>query len=117
LQLYGIKPFRAGLEEKMLLAQYFYKEIIKFNFETGPEPALSVMIYRFVPEKIKNNTAAVNTFNESLLTSVLEDGRVFISSTTIDGIYWLRLAVLSFRTHLKHIQILLEILREKTSGL
>lgn len=117
LQLYGIKPFRAGLEEKMLLAQYFYKEIIKFNFETGPEPALSVMIYRYVPAKIMNNTAAVNTFNESLLTSVLEDGRVFISSTTIDGIYWLRLAVLSFRTHLKHIQILLEILREKTSGL
>lgn len=117
LQLHGIKPFRAGLEEKMLLTQYFYQEIKKLHFETGPVPELSVMIYRFIPQKIKSNIVAVNTFNESLLTSVLEDGRVFISSTTIDGIYWLRLAVLSFRTHLKHVQILLEILKERTSGL
>lgn len=112
LQLHGLKPFRAALEEKLLLTQYFYKEIKKLGFETGPEPELSVMIYRYVPEELKNDPVAINDFNRSLLKAVLDDGRLFISSTTLNGHFWLRLAVLSFRTHLEHIQLLLKILKE-----
>lgn len=116
LQLHGLKPFRASLEEKLLLTQYFYKEIKKMGFETGPEPELSVMIYRYVPEELKDDQDAINDFNRSLLKAVLDDGRLFISSTTLDGHFWLRLAVLSFRTHLEHIQLLLEILKEKVNS-
>lgn len=115
LQIHGLKPFRAALEEKLLLAQYFYKEIRKLGFETGPAPELSIVTYRYVPQKLKNNKAAVNSFNQSLLKTVLEDGRIFISSTSLQGNFWLRLAVLSFRTHLNHIKLLLNLLREKVA--
>ena len=39
-----------------------------------------------------------------------EDGRVYISSTLLDGRYTLRLAVLHFRTHIAEVELALEIL-------
>jgi len=112
LQLHGLKPFRAALEEKMLLTQYFYHEVKKLGFETGPFPELSVMIYRYVPVRLKGNIAAINEYNAKILKSVNADGKVFISSTSLNGEYWLRLAVLSFRTHRTHIDYLLQLLKK-----
>jgi aromatic-L-amino-acid decarboxylase len=112
LQLHGLKPFRAALEEKMLLTQYFYHEVKKLGFETGPFPELSVMIYRYVPDRLKGNVAAINAYNAKILKKVNADGKVFISSTSLNGEYWLRLAVLSFRTHRTHIDYLLQLLKK-----
>jgi aromatic-L-amino-acid/L-tryptophan decarboxylase len=103
LQLYGIQPFKAALEEKIWLCRHFYEEIQKLGFEVGPYPDLSVCTYRFVP---KNGDA--NDFNRRLVEYVQRDGRIFVSSTTIDGQVWIRLAVLCFRTHLREIDTLLE---------
>lgn len=103
LQLYGIQPFKAALEEKIWLCRYFYEEIQKLGFEVGPYPDLSVCTYRFVP---KNGNA--NEFNLRLVEHVQRDGRIFVSSTTIGGQVWIRLAVLCFRTHLREIDLLLE---------
>jgi glutamate/tyrosine decarboxylase-like PLP-dependent enzyme len=107
LQLHGLKPFRACLEEKLMLAKYFYAEIKKLGFETGPAPELSVVIYRFLPKK-----GNANGFNKKLMETVQKDGRVFISSTLLNGNFMLRFACLSFRTHLRHVDTLLSILRE-----
>jgi aromatic-L-amino-acid decarboxylase len=109
LKLVGVAPFRAALEEKLLLARYFYDEIKKIDgFEVGPFPDLSVVTYRYVP---KNGDA--NKFNEMLVKEVQKDGRIFLSSTMLDGKFTLRLAVLSFRTHLDTINLTLQILKEK----
>ena len=43
---------------------------------------------------------------------LLEDGKLFMSTTTLDGIFWLRIAILSFRTHIDHIKLLLGTLSE-----
>lgn len=107
LQLMGVSPFRAALEEKILLCQYFYDEVQKLGFEVGPQPELSIAIFRYVP---KTDDATV--FNQHLIEQFKEDGRVFLSSTTIDGVYWIRLAVLSFRTHLEHIDLVLSLLKK-----
>lgn len=111
LQLLGLKPFRACLEEKIMLARYFYSEVKKMGFEMGPYPHLSVASYRFIPK-----TGDANAFNKKMMEEIVKDGRVFISSTMLEGRFMLRLAVLSFRTHLSTINILLEQLREKTKG-
>lgn len=112
LQLLGLKPFRACLEEKIMLARYFYSEVKKMGFEMGPYPALSVASYRFIPK-----TGDANAFNKKIMEEIVKDGRVFISSTMLEDRFMLRLAVLSFRTHLSTINILLDLLREKTKGL
>ncbi|HEY0377206.1 MAG TPA: pyridoxal-dependent decarboxylase [Pyrinomonadaceae bacterium] len=120
LKLHGVKPFRACLEEKLLLAKYFYREVKKLGFEVDPEqePELSVVTYRYVPKQIAHDAKKVNKFNEDLLEKLQEDGRVFISSTSLkDEKYVLRFACLSFRTHLKTIVELLKILKEKVEML
>lgn len=94
LQLFGVEPFRAALSEKIWLCRYFYEEVQKIGFEVGPFPELSVAIHRFVPP---NGDA--NAFNAELVKRVREDGRVFLSSTTIDGVFWIRIAILCFRSH------------------
>ena len=45
------------------------------------------------------------------------DGRVFLSSTTVDGKFVLRMAALAFRTHLDTIDLALEVLRESVARL
>lgn len=111
LKLHGIRPFRSCLEEKLLLAKYFHREIRKLGFETGPEPELSVVTYRYVPK-----TGNADAFNKQLLDEVVRDGRVFISSTILNGHFTLRFACLAFRTHLKTVDLLLKILKEKTEA-
>jgi len=108
LKLLGLKPFQAALEEKLLLANYFYQQLKKIKgFELGPEPELSVVTYRYVPQK-----GDVNAFNKALVNAIQQEGTIFISSTTINGQFILRLAVLSFRTHLKEINLTLKLLKK-----
>lgn len=108
LKLLGLKPFRACLEEKLLLAKYFHTEIQKLGFEAGPDPELSVVTYRYVPK-----SGNADAFNKALLEAVQHDGRVFISSTLLNGKYTLRAAIVAFRTHLSTIDLLLHVLKEK----
>ncbi len=108
LQLLGIQPFKSALEEKVLLCRYFYEEIQKLGFEVGPYPELSVCTYRYVPR----DGSDANEFNRQLVEHVQHDGRIFVSSTNIGGVFWIRLAVLSFRTHLQQIDTLLEVFKK-----
>jgi aromatic-L-amino-acid decarboxylase len=112
LKLHGVEPFRACLEEKLLLTRYFYEKVQELGFEVGPEPELSVATYRWVPD---NGDA--NVFNQALVDEIHRDGRVFISSTMLEGRFVLRLAVLTFRTHLEAIDLLLDVLEEKVTAL
>ncbi len=113
LKLHGVAPFRASLEEKLLLTQYFYQEIQKIpGFEVGPEPELSVVTYWYVP-----SSGDINAFNQALIKEIHKDGRVFISSTMIDGRFTLRLAVLVFRSHLEEVDLTIQILKEKVAEL
>jgi len=112
LKLMGLKPFRACLEEKLWLTKYFHQKVQELGFEAGPEPELSVSTYRYVPEH-----GDANSFNEKLIKEIHKDGRVFLSSTMLDGKFTLRMAALSFRTHLDTIDLALEMLQEKVKKL
>jgi len=107
LQLLGLKPFRAALAEKLWLTRYFYKEIQKYGFEVGPYPQLSVMLFRYRP-----SSGDINQFNQQMIQWIQLDGRFFFSSTTLEGQFFFRLAVLSFRTHKKEIDAGIELLRQ-----
>lgn len=113
LQLFGVQPFRDALDEKLLLARYFYRKVQNIeNIEVGPEPELSVMFFRYIPE-----SGNPDDFNKKLIDEIHRDGRIFLSSTHLHGTIYLRLAVLNFRTHLEQIDLMLEVLQEKISKL
>ncbi len=109
LKVLGVAPFRAALSEKIQLARYFYEQIQRLDgFEVGPYPDLSVVTYRYVPPR-----GNADAFNERLVKSIQQDGRIFISSTRFNNTFVLRMAVSCFRTHRDDIDLALEILRDK----
>jgi glutamate/tyrosine decarboxylase-like PLP-dependent enzyme len=111
LKLIGLRPFRAALEEKLLLARYFYEQVRKIDrVEVGPLPDLSIATFRWVPK-----TGDADDYNQRLLKAVQNDGRIFITSTRLDGQFWLRMAVLCATTHRQHIDLALTILKETSN--
>jgi len=107
LKVLGVAPFRAALSEKIRLARYFHERIQRIDgFEAGPYPDLSVVTYRYRPAR-----GDANVFNQRLAKSIQQEGRIFISTTRINGTFVLRLAVSNFRTHLDDIDTALAVLR------
>ena len=107
LQLYGIKPFIACLEEKLLLTKYFRERLQELGFKVGPEPDLSVSYFWWPVDD-----ADENEFNKNLMQEVHRDGSVFLSSTNIDGKFVIRMAILSFRTKISTVDKAVEMLKK-----
>jgi glutamate/tyrosine decarboxylase-like PLP-dependent enzyme len=110
LILAGVRPFRAALEEKLLLARYFHSEVRALGFEVGPPPDLSIVTYRWAPPDLTLERA--NAINQRIVETVRRDGRIFLSSTMLDGRFTLRMVALAFRTHRRTMDLALRILRE-----
>ncbi len=70
-------------------------------------PDLSIVIFRSLPKR-----GNANAFNEKLIVKIMNHGRIFMSSTLIYGKFMLRLAVLSFRTHLEKVDEAITIVEE-----
>jgi glutamate/tyrosine decarboxylase-like PLP-dependent enzyme len=99
LQIAGIAAFRAAQAEKLALARYFHARLSERDgWDAGPAPDLSVVAFRYLP---KNGDA--DAFNERLIKHVQDEGRVMLSGTRIDGRFYLRCAILCFRTHIEHV--------------
>ncbi len=115
LKLIGVAPFRAALDEKLLLAQYFRHQAQALGFEVGPEPDLSIVTFRWAKAGVSLEDQ--NQLNQRIVEGVRKDGRVFLTSTMIDGRFTIRMAVLAFRTHKKTIDLALRILNAQVAEL
>lgn len=104
LQLHGIQPFVACLEEKLLLVQYFRNKLLELGFCVGPEPDLSVSYFWY---PFSSNT---DEKNKQLLQRIHADGTVFLSSSIINNRFVIRIAILSFRTKIETIDEAVEML-------
>jgi glutamate/tyrosine decarboxylase-like PLP-dependent enzyme len=114
LILLGTKPFQAALDEKLLLARYFHREVAALGFEVGPPPDLSIVTYRWAPPGA--SLEEIHEINQAIVDAFRRDGRIFLSSTLLDGKFTLRMAALAFRTHRRTIDLALEILRQQVRG-
>ena len=115
LILLGTAPFRAALEEKLLLARYFQQEVQTLGFQAGPAPDLSIVTFRWAPPGVSPEQA--DRMNQQIVDNVRRDGRIFLSSTQLEGRFTLRMAALAFRTHRRHIDLALRILGEQVATL
>lgn len=97
LQLHGIEPFIACLEEKLVLTTYFRKKLVEMGFNVGPTPDLSVSYFWYPFNENENEQ------NKQLVEAIHKDGSVFLSSSIINEQFVIRMAILSFRTKLSTI--------------
>jgi aromatic-L-amino-acid decarboxylase len=110
IQLHGLAAFREQLREKLALAGRAARRLeADGRFELADEPQLSVVAFRLHDRD--------DAANAELLRRVVARKRVFLSSTRLDGRYWLRLCVLSFRTHRERVDAALDALCEEARAL
>ncbi len=98
IKMHGIEPFRRNLDEKLDLARWATDQIRTIEgMEIVAEPELSLVAFRLVRPGMSDEE--LNRMNQELLEAVNERKRVYLSGTVLDGVYLLRICVLSFRTH------------------
>jgi aromatic-L-amino-acid/L-tryptophan decarboxylase len=104
IKLHGMKAFRDALDEKLDLAGSLYEAIRDVPGLVVPwEPDLTVVPFR---------AASGDDATKSLFRAINESGRVFMSSTVIDGQFTIRACILCHRTHRDRVQEAAEIIRE-----
>ena len=104
LQLAGVNAFKAAQTEKLALARYFHERLSEIDaIDPGPEPELSVVAFRH-----RDGDEA----SERLLAHLQQEGRIMLSGTRLDGSFRLRAAILCFRTHVEHVDIAIEAIRD-----
>ncbi|NQW26462.1 MAG: aminotransferase class V-fold PLP-dependent enzyme [Flammeovirgaceae bacterium] len=111
LKIHGLAPFRAALDEKLILAQYFYTQIKAKGFETSNPPQLTITTFRFKFGRDENK------LNKALIKSIQEEGKIYLSSTTLKGIFVIRLCILVFRTHKREVDIAIEVIEKHKNRL
>ena len=105
-RIHGSRAFAAALEEKLLLARYFHREVAAIDgIEAGPEPDLSIVTFRCQPTTDDDATLA-------LYDAIRRDGRVFLTSTRVDGRFTIRMAILTYNTHIEEVDLALQAIRE-----
>lgn len=110
LKIHGVDKFTRALDQKLDLADMFYRRIKELGFETGPKPQLTVVLFR-----LKNDQ-----LNTQLINDIHKNCPVFISSTNYGEKLWLRIAVLSHRTTQVHLDELIDFIldwKNKNGGL
>lgn len=104
LHLHGVQAFRDQLNEKLDLANEAWRALLSDpRLEVPWRPDLTVVVFR----KRGGSDAEQLEWLERINSS----GRVLLSSTRIQGQVWLRIAILSFRTHRDRVEEALEIIR------
>lgn len=102
LHVHGVDAFRRQLDEKLDLARIAYETLsADARFEIPWEPDLSVVAFRLA--------GGDDEVQRELLRRINASQRVLLSSTRLGGRTYLRIAVLSFRTHESRIREALEI--------
>jgi len=98
MRYFGLEGIRARLREHMRLARLFAEWVDgQPNFERVAPVAFSVVCFRAVPPGVDEGPE-LNRFNERLLQALNDTGEVFLSHTSLDGRYVIRLAVGNIRT-------------------
>jgi aromatic-L-amino-acid decarboxylase len=113
IKLYGLAAFRAALDEKLDLTRDVHDELTAIpGVEVPWSPQLSIVAFRYVPPDGDADAA-----NQLLLEKANESGRIHLSSTMIQGSFFLRICVLSFRTHADRMAEAVEIIRKAVAEL
>ncbi len=103
IKMHGIGPFTRNLDEKIDLTLWATGQLRGIpNLEIVAEPQLSIVAFRLAPPG--RSPEELNRVNRELLERVNARQNVYLTGTTVRGIFVIRICVLSFRTHLDRVR-------------
>lgn len=109
----GREGFMKMIGDDIALSQALYEAVGTHPELQAVTQNFSITTFRFVPLKLPDDKAAVETYlnklNEELLNHLQKSGEAFVSNAVIEGKYLLRACIVNFRTALSDVEALPEI--------
>ena len=116
VQLLGVEPFRAALDEKLDLAEWVSSELERIaGVEVVASPQLSTLAFRLLRPDL--SAERQDELNRRFLEAIHRDRKVLLTPTRIGGRYVIRISILNFRTHREHVQDCVEAIRRAAAEL
>src|SRR5207253_551172 len=107
LKLFGIEPFRQQLDEKLDLIDAVTNELRTIEgLEIVAEPQLTIVAFRVV-----RDGADGNALTRELLARINARKRVMLTPAVLDGMFVIRICIVSHRTHADRVEQALEDIR------
>jgi glutamate/tyrosine decarboxylase-like PLP-dependent enzyme len=111
LYAYGREGIRHMVVGCIELAHYLGRLVaVAPDLELLVDVTLNVVCFRYNPGGL--DEVRLNALNEALGDKLLEDGRVFVGTTTYDGKVALRPSIVNWRTRAEDVEILVATVRE-----
>jgi aromatic-L-amino-acid/L-tryptophan decarboxylase len=114
LQQVGRQGYVRMIGEDIRLSKLFFDLARQHPELEAMSQNLSITTLRYVPIDLQvrsgQNTAYLNTLNESLLNQLQQAGEVFLSNAVVRGHYCLRGCIVNFRTSVQDIGDIIEII-------
>lgn len=103
IKMHGIQAFRETLDEKLDLAHWITARLEAIEqLEIVARPQLSIVAFRI--RSLGNDDQPSNELTRALLERINSFRRVFLTGTWLEGVFVIRICVLSFRTHQAQVQ-------------
>jgi aromatic-L-amino-acid decarboxylase len=114
LLAHGRAAFARRISHDAALARYL-GELAEAHpeLELVTPPSLSICCFRYAPQRLRGDEAALNSLNERLMTLVQRDGRVYCSNAVLDGRFCLRACIVNFRTEAEQLELLVDVVTEQ----
>ncbi|MDP7206017.1 MAG: aminotransferase class V-fold PLP-dependent enzyme, partial [Pirellulaceae bacterium] len=117
VKIHGLETFSNYLDEKLDLAQFAARELRQIpGVEILATPQLSILAFRLAREGLEPE--ALNELNRDFLDRINgATQRIFLSPTSLDGGFAIRICVIVFRTHLEQVQHCIDVIRQAAAEL
>ena len=107
----GVEGLRGAISHAIALRRYLDTRIAQHPRLESLGSELSIACFRFVPEGAESDEA-IDDLNRRIVETLVDEGRCYMSPTTLEGKYSLRACIVSFRTQASDIDFLVdEVLR------
>jgi glutamate/tyrosine decarboxylase-like PLP-dependent enzyme len=98
----GVEGHRRLIAEDIALARYLFELVQRHPSLEAVTQGLSITTFRYVPDDLRAQADAhrdyLNQLNRTVLQRIQQEGRIFLSNTTVRGAFLLRVCIVNFRT-------------------
>ena len=117
IRSYGVEGLRALIRKHVALAGEFAGWVeASAEFEITAPPSLSLVNFRYHPPAV-DDVAELDRLNETLLTRINDDGRIYLTQNRVDGAYVIRFSVGQTTTEHRHVKGAWTVIREIAGSL
>lgn len=111
LKARGVEGLRAAIERDITLRRHLDRRVAESPRLEALGSELSISCFRYLPDGERSEDQ-LNRLNQRILETIVREGRCYLSPTTLDDKYALRVCIVNFRTQVEDVDLLVdEVLR------